>query len=105
LVASLSLKVALDCDLEVTFAVNAAAAPNFRCLPDRVIGIPIPLDILDFAAEMPKSRFQENPPRFTVYRLFLVWISLCQVRKGHLAVGSLELLDQSLLNLPGIFSR
>jgi hypothetical protein len=40
------------------------ALPSFRCLPDLDSGIPICLDILAFAAEIPSSLFQENPPLF-----------------------------------------
>jgi hypothetical protein len=36
------------------------ARPTFLCLPDRVRGIPIFLDILVLAPEMPRARFQEN---------------------------------------------
>jgi hypothetical protein len=36
-------------------------APNFRCLPDRVSGIPIRLEIRAFGAEIPVNRFHENP--------------------------------------------
>jgi hypothetical protein len=36
--------------------------PTFRCLPERVHGMPVARPIRDFAAEMPRSRFQENPP-------------------------------------------
>jgi len=41
-----------------------AAAPNLRCLPDLVSGTPIFRDIRDFAADIPRSRFQEKPPLF-----------------------------------------
>jgi hypothetical protein len=44
---------------------HPAAAPSFRCLPDLVSGMPIFLDILDFAADMPVSLFHEKPPLFT----------------------------------------
>jgi len=40
------------------------AAPNLRCRPDLVRGIPIFRLSLVFAAEMPKARFQEKPPLF-----------------------------------------
>jgi hypothetical protein len=36
------------------------ARPNFLCLPDRVNRIPIFREILLFAPEMPRARFQEN---------------------------------------------
>jgi len=39
-------------------------APIFLCLPDLVSGIPTCLEILALKAEIPKNRFQENPPRF-----------------------------------------
>jgi hypothetical protein len=40
-----------------------AIRPTFRCLPERVSGIPRLLDIFPFAEEMPKARLhdQENP--------------------------------------------
>jgi hypothetical protein len=38
--------------------------PILRCLPDLVKGMPILRDSLDFAAEIPRNLFQENPPRF-----------------------------------------
>lgn len=41
-------------------------APNFRCLPERVRGIPIFLEMFDLIAERPKNRLQEKPPLFTV---------------------------------------
>jgi hypothetical protein len=37
-------------------------APNFRCLPDLVSGIPMRREIRDLNAEIPKKRRQENPP-------------------------------------------
>lgn len=37
--------------------------PTLRCLPDFVRGIPVALEIRDFAALTPKARFQEKPPR------------------------------------------
>ena len=40
------------------------SAPNLRCRPDLVRGMPILRLSLVFAAEMPKARFQEKPPRF-----------------------------------------
>lgn len=36
------------------------ALPTFRCLPPRVRGIPVALEILLFAAEIPDALFQEN---------------------------------------------
>lgn len=39
-----------------------AAAPIFRCLPDRVQGTPVALEIRDFAVDMPTALFHENPP-------------------------------------------
>lgn len=46
------------------------AAPSFLCLPERVRGMPIDRDILDFAAEIPNNRFQENPPKLIMFVLF-----------------------------------
>jgi hypothetical protein len=40
------------------------AAPTFRCLPERVSGIPILRESRAFAAEMPINLLQENPPLF-----------------------------------------
>jgi hypothetical protein len=40
--------------------------PILRCRPLLVSGIPILLEILDFAAEIPTARFQEKPPLFTL---------------------------------------
>ncbi len=45
-------------------------APIFRCLPDRVNGIPMYREILDLNAEIPKNLCQENPPLFIVKTLF-----------------------------------
>ncbi len=43
------------------------ARPNFLCRPDRVSGIPIFLEILPFAPEIPRARFQENEkPNFLI---------------------------------------
>lgn len=39
------------------------AAPALRWRPDLVNGIPVFLDILDFAADTPSARFHEKPPR------------------------------------------
>ena len=50
--------------IETTSVAHPAAAPSFRCLPERVSGTPILRDILDFAADIPKSRLQEKPPLF-----------------------------------------
>ena len=36
------------------------ARPTFRCLPERVSGIPVAREIFPFAAEMPSARFHEN---------------------------------------------
>ena len=36
------------------------AFPNLRCLPACVSGMPIALEILDFAAETPSALFQEK---------------------------------------------
>jgi hypothetical protein len=36
------------------------ARPTFRCLPERVSGIPMAREIFPFAEEMPSARFQEN---------------------------------------------
>jgi hypothetical protein len=38
--------------------------PIFLCRPLLVNGIPMDLEILDLAAEIPKNRFHENPPLF-----------------------------------------
>lgn len=38
--------------------------PTLHCLPLFVSGMPMDLDILDLAAEMPVARFHENPPLF-----------------------------------------
>jgi hypothetical protein len=40
------------------------SAPILRCRPDLVKGMPILRESRAFAAEMPKARFQENPPLF-----------------------------------------
>jgi hypothetical protein len=42
------------------------AAPNLRCRPDLVKGMPIFRLIFDLAWEIPMSLFQENPPLFIV---------------------------------------
>lgn len=47
--------------LKINFSTNA---PNFLCLPDRVRGIPISLEILALNAEIPTNLFHENPPLF-----------------------------------------
>lgn len=39
-------------------------APIFLCLPGLVNGIPTCLEILALKVEIPKNRFQENPPLF-----------------------------------------
>jgi hypothetical protein len=39
-------------------------APIFLCRPLSVSGIPMDREILDLAAEIPRNRFQENPPEF-----------------------------------------
>ena len=49
-------------------------APSFRCLPDLVKGMPIFREIFALRAEIPISRFHENPPRFI--NLFLLLILL-----------------------------
>ena len=36
------------------------AFPSLRCLPARVSGMPIALEIFDFAAETPNALFQEK---------------------------------------------
>jgi len=38
--------------------------PTLRCRPPLVSGMPMDLDILDFAAVIPRSLFHENPPLF-----------------------------------------
>jgi len=38
--------------------------PILRSRPLLVSGMPIDLEILDFAAEIPTNRFHENPPKF-----------------------------------------
>ena len=47
--------------LKMIFSISA---PNFLCLPERVRGIPIRLEILALHAETPKNLFQEKPPLF-----------------------------------------
>ena len=37
--------------------------PTLRWRPERVHGMPVDRPILDFADEMPVSRFQEKPPK------------------------------------------
>ena len=63
------------------FISFSTMAPSLRCRPDRVNGIPIFLEILALAAEIPKNLFQEKPPLFMappevilghVHRRFLV---------------------------------
>jgi hypothetical protein len=49
---------------------HPAAAPNFRCLPERVSGTPICLDSLPFAADKPTARFHEKD--MPGIRLFLL---------------------------------
>lgn len=44
--------------------IQPIAAPSLRCLPERVNGIPVFLEILDLTAEIPSNLFQENPPLF-----------------------------------------
>ena len=46
-------------------------APIFLCLPDRVSGMPIRLEILALKAEMPRKRLQEKPPRFISLVVFI----------------------------------
>ncbi len=46
--------------------------PIFCCRPLLVRGIPIDLEILDFAAEIPTNRFHENPPKFILLALAVV---------------------------------
>jgi hypothetical protein len=46
------------------------AAPNFRCRPDLVNGMPICRLILAFAWEIPRNLFQEKPPLFMVVAFF-----------------------------------
>jgi hypothetical protein len=41
-------------------------APNFRCRPDLVKGMPILRESRALAADMPKNLFQEKPPLFMV---------------------------------------
>ena len=56
------------------------AAPNFRCLPLLVNGIPVFLDIFCFTLVIPTKRFHENPPLLgiipplTLYRLVIICI-------------------------------
>lgn len=48
---------------EVSLGISKALetiGPNLRCLPDRVVGMPVALAILRLAAEIPVARFQEN---------------------------------------------
>jgi len=42
------------------------AAPNLRCRPDLVNGMPIFRLIFALAWEIPRSLFQENPPLFMI---------------------------------------
>jgi len=42
------------------------AAPILRCRPDLVKGMPICRLILALAWEIPRNRFQENPPLFMI---------------------------------------
>ncbi len=58
-------------------------APSFLCLPERVRGIPIFLDIRALKADIPINLLQENPPLFmlfltSVIRLkFLIFVQIC----------------------------
>lgn len=47
-------------------------APIFCWRPERDSGIPIFLDILACAAEMPSNRLKENPPLFILHASFSV---------------------------------
>jgi hypothetical protein len=47
------------------------AAPILRCRPDLVKGMPICRLILALAWEIPRNRFQENPPLFMIASFFL----------------------------------
>ncbi len=49
------------------------AAPILRCRPDLVKGMPICRLILALAWEIPKNRFQENPPLFMIVSLPCGW--------------------------------
>jgi hypothetical protein len=49
-----------------------AILPTLRCLPDFVRGIPVDLDIFDFARVIPVARFQEKPPWFA-----MLYLPLC----------------------------
>lgn len=44
--------------------IFSRSAPSFLCLPERVRGIPIFLEMRALAAERPINLFQENPPLF-----------------------------------------
>jgi len=49
------------------------AAPILRCRPDLVNGMPICRLILALAWEIPRNRFQENPPLFMIVSLPCGW--------------------------------
>lgn len=59
-----TMMVVTAIDRAAMIVAQPAVAPTLRYLPDRVSGIPIYLDNLDFAVEMPKSRLQDKPPLF-----------------------------------------
>jgi len=45
--------------------------PILRSRPLLVSGMPMDLEILDFAAEIPTNLFHENPPKFILFILLL----------------------------------
>jgi hypothetical protein len=45
---------------------RSISAPSFRCRPLRVSGIPMRRESRAFAAEIPKNRRQEKPPKFAI---------------------------------------
>ncbi len=49
---------------KIIFSTNA---PNFLCLPERVKGMPIRLEMRALNAETPKNLFQEKPPLFIIF--------------------------------------
>ena len=52
---------------------HPAIRPNLRCLPERVRGIPIALDILPLADDNPKARRQDQEkPNFDILHLYFL---------------------------------
>jgi len=68
--------------------------PIFRCLPERVHGMPVARLIRDLAAEIPASRFHEKPPRFGTCFPSLCYepSPSCQslVNSSHITVGPIS---------------